>query len=31
MKEEFNFYDPTNLKAYNLDKTMAYQINISGT
>lgn len=31
MKEEFNFYDPTNLKAYNLDKTMQYQLNILGS
>lgn len=31
MKEEFNFYDPTSLKAYNLDKTMQYQLNILGS
>ena len=31
MKEEFNFYDPTNLKSYNLDKTMQYQLNILGS
>ena len=26
MKEVFDFYDPTSLKAYNLDKTMQYQL-----
>ena len=31
MKEEFNFYDPTSLKSYNLDKTMQYQLNILGS
>ncbi len=31
MKEEFNFYDPTNLKSYNLDKTMQYQLNVLGS
>lgn len=31
MKEIFNFYDPTSLKAYNLDKTMQYQLNILGS
>ncbi len=28
MKEEFNFYSPTALKSYNLDKTMRYQLNM---
>ena len=29
MKDEvFDFYDPTSLKAYNLDKNMQYQLNI---
>ena len=27
----FDFYDPTSLKAYNLDKTMQYQLNILGS
>ena len=27
-KEEFNFYSPTALKSYNLDKTMRYQLNM---
>lgn len=27
-KEEFNFYSPTVLKSYNLDKTMRYQLNM---
>ena len=31
MKEEFDFYDPTSLKSYNLDKTMQYQLNILGS
>lgn len=32
MKNEvFDFYDPTSLKAYNLDKTMQYQLNILGS
>ena len=31
MKEVFDFYDPTSLKAYNLDKTMQYQLNILGS
>lgn len=26
MKEEFNFYDKTNLKSYNLNETMRYQL-----
>lgn len=29
--EVFDFYDPTSLKAYNLDKTMQYQLNILGS
>ena len=31
MKEEFDFYDPTSLKSYNLQKTMQYQLNILGS
>lgn len=31
MKEAFDFYDPTSLKSYNLDKTMQYQLNILGS
>ncbi len=31
MKEEIDFYDPTSLKSYNLDKTMQYQLNILGS
>ncbi len=32
MKEEtFDFYSPTTLKSYNLDKTMQYQLNILGS
>ena len=32
MKDEvFDFYDPTSLKAYNLDKNMQYQLNILGS
>ena len=31
MKEVFVFYVPTSLKAYNLDKTMQYQLNILGS
>ena len=31
MKEAFDFYDPTSLKSYNLDKTMQYQLNIWGS
>lgn len=27
-KEEINFYDSTNLKSYNLDKSMQYQLNM---
>ncbi len=30
-KEIFDFYDRTNLKSYNLDKTMQYQLNILGS
>lgn len=30
-KEIFDFYDRTNLKSYNLDKNMQYQLNILGT
>ena len=29
-KDVFDFYSPTNLKSYNLDKTMKYQLNILG-
>lgn len=28
MKEEFDFYDRSNLKSYNLDESMKYQLNI---
>jgi len=28
MKYEFNFYDKTNLKSYNLDQTMRYQLDM---
>lgn len=28
MKEEFDFYDNTNLKSYNLNETMRYQLNL---
>lgn len=28
MKYEFNFYDKTNLKSYNLNETMRYQLNM---
>ena len=28
--EKFDFYDPTNLKSYNLDKTMKYQLDVLG-
>lgn len=28
MKYEFNFYDRTNLKSYNLDQSMRYQLNM---
>ena len=31
MKEEFDFYSPTALKSYNLDKTMRYQLNMLDT
>lgn len=32
MKQEIvNFYSPTNLKSYNLDQTMKYQLNMLGT
>ncbi|MCI9366358.1 MAG: HD domain-containing protein [Clostridia bacterium] len=27
-KQDIEFYSPTNLKAYNLDQTMRYQLNI---
>lgn len=27
-KQDIEFYSPTNLKAYNLDKTMRYQLNM---
>ena len=27
-EQKFDFYSPLNLKAYNLDKTMQYQLNI---
>lgn len=30
-KEVFDFYDRTNLKSYNLDKNMQYQLNILGS
>lgn len=30
-KELFDFYSPTALKSYNLDKTMQYQLNILGS
>ena len=30
-KEVFDFYDKTNLKSYNLDKNMQYQLNILGS
>ena len=30
-KEEFDFYDKTSLKSYNLDKSMQYQLNILGS
>ena len=29
-KEKFDFYSPINLKSYNLDKTMRYQLDILG-
>ena len=29
--EKFDFYNPTNLKSYNLDKTMRYQLDILGS
>lgn len=29
--ENFDFYSPTNLKSYNLDKSMRYQLNILGS
>ncbi len=28
--EKFDFYSPVNLKSYNLDKTMRYQLNVLG-
>ena len=28
MKEAFDFYDKTNLKSYNLDESMRYQLNM---
>lgn len=28
MSDEFNFYDTTNLKSYNLDESMRYQLNM---
>ena len=31
MKEEFDFYSKTNLKSYNLDETMRYQLNMLNT
>ena len=27
-KQELSFYDSTNLKSYNLDQTMRYQLNV---
>lgn len=30
-KENFDFYDKTSLKSYNLDKSMQYQLNILGS
>ena len=30
-KEKFDFYSPVNLKSYNLDKTMRYQLDILGS
>ena len=29
--EKFDFYSPVNLKSYNLDKTMRYQLDILGS
>ena len=29
--EKFNFYSPINLKSYNLDQTMQYQLNVLGS
>ena len=31
LQETFDFYDRTNLKAYNLNKTMRYQLNMLDT
>ena len=28
--EQFDFYSPTNLKSYNLEQTMKYQIEVLG-
>ena len=28
--EQFDFYSPTNLKSYNLEQTMRYQIEVLG-
>ena len=28
--EKFDFYSPVNLKSYNLDKTMRYQLDVLG-
>lgn len=28
--EKFDFYSPVNLKSYNLDQTMRYQLNVLG-
>ena len=30
-KDVFDFYSPTNLKSYNLDKTMRYQLDVLGS
>ena len=31
MKEKFDFYSPTNLKSYNLNESMRYQLGILST
>lgn len=31
MKEELDFYSKTNLKSYNLDETMRYQLSVLDT
>ena len=31
MKEEFDFYDPTSLKSYNLTESMRYQLSVLGS